>query len=72
MNVPIGIVACVVVLLALRGFVFHERRRFATWKALYHDLLESFDYIGLVLLMGGTICVLLGFSVEVFDNTGSC
>lgn len=62
LNVPICIVALALVLVALRRVNFQERRGYLTWAALYRDVKSSFDFIGMVLLMGSTACVLLGFS----------
>ncbi|EJD55395.1 MFS general substrate transporter [Auricularia subglabra TFB-10046 SS5] len=62
LNIPICILALVLVLAALRRFRFQKRERHSTWTDLFQKLWTSFDFIGMVLLMGATACVLLGFS----------
>ncbi|KAH7104341.1 MFS general substrate transporter [Auriculariales sp. MPI-PUGE-AT-0066] len=61
-NVPICLVVLPLVLVSLRRFDFHRRAPESTWKAVYHKFRDTFDFIGLILLMGGTACLLLGFS----------
>lgn len=60
MNVPICIVAWILVLLSLRGVSF-ERANNASWQAFIH----KFDFIGLLLFMIGTGCVVVGFSFAI-------
>jgi len=61
-NVPICLIALGLVLFALRNFHFQQRCHQASWVAAYRKLRDSFDFLGLVLLMGATSCLLLGFS----------
>jgi len=57
LNIPICFVGALVLALSLHGIEF-EGLTAASWR----DFLRRFDFIGLLLFMGGTSCIIVGFS----------
>ncbi|KAI9509061.1 MFS general substrate transporter [Russula earlei] len=57
LNLPICFTGALVLALALNGIEF-ERPKAASWR----DFLRRFDFVGLLLFMGGTSCIIVGFS----------
>ncbi|KAF8481905.1 MFS general substrate transporter [Russula ochroleuca] len=57
LNLPICLMGALVLALSLNG-VQLEGPKSAFWK----DFLRKFDFVGLLLFMGGTSCIIVGFS----------
>jgi len=57
LNIPICFVGALVLALSLNGIEF-EGLTAASWR----DFLRRFDFVGLLLFMGGTSCIIVGFS----------
>ncbi|KAI0001573.1 major facilitator superfamily domain-containing protein [Russula vinacea] len=57
LNLPICFMGALVLVLSLNG-VQLEGPKGASWK----DFLRKFDFVGLLLFMGGTSCIIVGFS----------
>lgn len=57
LNLPICSIGALVLALSLNGVVL-DRPKGASWN----DFFRRFDFIGLLLFMGGTSCIIVGFS----------
>ncbi|KIJ68672.1 hypothetical protein HYDPIDRAFT_82506 [Hydnomerulius pinastri MD-312] len=66
MNLPVCMVAFVLLVLSLRD-VSLGRAKGASWRAF----LQKFDFIGLLLFMAGTGCLIVGFSFAMSNGWAS-
>ncbi|KAG6828608.1 hypothetical protein H0H92_007303 [Tricholoma furcatifolium] len=58
LNLPICLLGFLVIFTSLRGVHLTKAPTSISW----HDLIQKFDFGGLILFMGGTSCIILGFS----------
>ncbi|KAF8587292.1 MFS general substrate transporter [Ramaria rubella] len=63
MNIPIGLTALCLLCWSLRNFELEQTITGFSWTALRNEFVNNFDYIGVFLLVIGTSCTVLGFSI---------
>ncbi|KIJ45566.1 hypothetical protein M422DRAFT_59756 [Sphaerobolus stellatus SS14] len=62
LNIPVGLTALFMLYFSLRHFTLERKLSDFTWAAMRKELVNEFDFIGVILFVTGTVSTVLGFS----------